>query len=225
MERKRLLIEGRQRSVDWIRHTATWAGCQKCPIGKTTGKYVFARGELPCDVLFVGEGPGSVENALGFPFVGPSGKLLDELIEIGVRDHSENVEDRLGRPVRAAFANLLACTPWLDRAAGTVRAPSFSEIENCAPRLVQLLALAAPTVIVAVGSVAKETLDAMSATEKYSLGSIVHPAYILRQDTIQAELDKNKTALYIGALLGGQLAVRQTAKSVSPKQQKKRGKV
>ena len=39
------------------------------------------RGSIPFNVLFVGEAPGESEDVLGFPFVGPAGKLLDHIIK------------------------------------------------------------------------------------------------------------------------------------------------
>jgi uracil-DNA glycosylase len=41
---------------------------------------VLAKGKLPCDVLFVGEAPGESEDVTGTPFIGPAGRLLDEMI-------------------------------------------------------------------------------------------------------------------------------------------------
>ena len=47
---------------------------------------VFGTGDPNADLMFVGEGPGAEEDKQGLPFVGRSGKLLDELLvqEIGL---------------------------------------------------------------------------------------------------------------------------------------------
>lgn len=42
---------------------------------------VLAKGSIPCDVLLVGEAPGISENQLGYPFAGPAGKLLGEIVK------------------------------------------------------------------------------------------------------------------------------------------------
>ncbi len=39
----------------------------------------FARGDIPCDVLFCGEAPGNTEDTLGRPFCGEAGRLLDSM--------------------------------------------------------------------------------------------------------------------------------------------------
>ena len=55
-------------------------GCAKCPLG--TGRLNAVPGEGGCasGLLFIGEAPGRVEDETGRPFVGRSGKLLDELM-------------------------------------------------------------------------------------------------------------------------------------------------
>src|SRR3989344_5776214 len=42
---------------------------------------VFGEGDIDCDVMFIGEGPGVHENRLKRPFVGRGGQLLDEMIK------------------------------------------------------------------------------------------------------------------------------------------------
>lgn len=43
-------------------------------------KYVPSRGPTPARIMMVGEAPGAYEERLGQPFVGPSGKILEELL-------------------------------------------------------------------------------------------------------------------------------------------------
>lgn len=43
-------------------------------------KLVFGEGPKDCKIAFVGEAPGSQEEIFGRPFVGPAGKLLDQLL-------------------------------------------------------------------------------------------------------------------------------------------------
>jgi uracil-DNA glycosylase len=54
--------------------------CTKCRLHETAKKGVPGEGNARADVLLVGEGPGFHEDAQGRPFVGPAGKLLDELL-------------------------------------------------------------------------------------------------------------------------------------------------
>ncbi|MBC7764082.1 uracil-DNA glycosylase [Microbacteriaceae bacterium] len=43
---------------------------------------VMGDGSLDADIIFVGEAPGRKEDETGLPFVGASGKFLDELLEL-----------------------------------------------------------------------------------------------------------------------------------------------
>ncbi len=54
--------------------------CTMCRLYQTAKKGVPGEGNPRADVLLVGEGPGFHEDVQGRPFVGPAGKLLDELL-------------------------------------------------------------------------------------------------------------------------------------------------
>lgn len=55
--------------------------CTACPlaIGRLTA--VPGDGDPQSDILFIGEGPGKKEDQTGHPFVGASGKFLDEMLD------------------------------------------------------------------------------------------------------------------------------------------------
>ena len=54
--------------------------CTRCRLYQTAKKGVPGEGNPRADILLVGEGPGFHEDVQGRPFVGPAGKLLDELL-------------------------------------------------------------------------------------------------------------------------------------------------
>ena len=54
--------------------------CSKCPLSEGRTNAVPGAGNPDADILFIGEGPGAREDALGEPFVGASGKFLDEML-------------------------------------------------------------------------------------------------------------------------------------------------
>src|ERR687898_54174 len=59
--------------------------CHDCPLKATRTKLVFGSGNADADIMFVGEAPGAREDEVGLPFVGPAGKLLEQLLgEIGL---------------------------------------------------------------------------------------------------------------------------------------------
>jgi DNA polymerase len=54
-----------------------------CPdLRETANNMVFGSGNLDSKVVFVGEAPGAKEDASGEPFVGASGKFLDEMLKM-----------------------------------------------------------------------------------------------------------------------------------------------
>ena len=150
-------------------HKKKWISCKRCPLCETRKNVVLVRGKLPCDVLFVGEAPGVSEDTLGKPFVGPAGKLLDKIIE--------EAGGSVGR-VRLAFTNVLGCIPY-DEEGKKVSDPKDWPREaliRCAPRLIDLMCMAKPSKIVAVGQVSAKQLGKTDV----EFVEIVHPAAILR---------------------------------------------
>ena len=63
--------------------------CKKCDLCQTRNNVVFGVGNQSADVMFVGEGPGQQEDLKGEPFVGPAGKLLDDMMSIIDLDRSK----------------------------------------------------------------------------------------------------------------------------------------
>jgi len=56
------------------------ANCKLCELHKGQIKPVFARGNEEANILICGMCPGPDENKVGIPFVGPAGKILDEIM-------------------------------------------------------------------------------------------------------------------------------------------------
>ena len=115
--------------------------CAKCPLSQGRANAVPGEGSLSAKVMFVGEGPGAEEDRLGRPFVGPAGKLLDELLL------------HAGLPRPAVFiTNIVKCRPPGNRE------PQPLEVAACRPYLVSQIALIRPAVICPLGSPALRTL-------------------------------------------------------------------
>jgi len=55
--------------------------CTKCELQHSRKKAVPGEGPAHAEIMFIGEGPGFHENEQGRPFVGASGKFLDQLLE------------------------------------------------------------------------------------------------------------------------------------------------
>ena len=56
--------------------------CKGCELCTGRRNVVFGVGNPLSKVMFVGEGPGEQEDLQGEPFVGPAGKLLDDMMSI-----------------------------------------------------------------------------------------------------------------------------------------------
>ena len=54
--------------------------CTKCMLHESRKKSVPGDGPAKAEIMFIGEGPGFHENEQGHPFVGASGKFLDQLL-------------------------------------------------------------------------------------------------------------------------------------------------
>jgi uracil-DNA glycosylase len=56
------------------------ASCEKCVLHESRKNPVPGDGPATAEIMFIGEGPGFHENEQGHPFVGASGKFLDQLL-------------------------------------------------------------------------------------------------------------------------------------------------
>ena len=68
--------------MDWDTLELACRSCTQCGLCATRHKVVFGVGNREAKLLFVGEGPGEQEDLQGIPFVGPAGKLLDDMLSI-----------------------------------------------------------------------------------------------------------------------------------------------
>ena len=74
--------------------------CRDCPLSQGRHNVVFGVGDPESELMFIGEGPGEQEDLQGEPFVGPAGKLLDDMLEMIDLDRS-----------RVYIANVVKCRP------------------------------------------------------------------------------------------------------------------
>ena len=166
-------IESLEVTRRWKAHRAQWKTCLKCRLGECAKFHVLADGDLPADVVFIGEGPGKTEDATGVPFSGKAGKLLREWIASAQRAGDErNSED-----FRWCISNLVACRP-CDGAGTANRTPFEDEVKACDSRVVELLELASPKALVLVGQSAQNQCP---EPEGIAILFLPHPAWVLRQ--------------------------------------------
>lgn len=156
--------------------------CTACRLRAGCMQTVFGVGDENAGWLFVGEGPGADEDALGEPFVGQAGKLLDNML----------MAIKLKRGKNVYIANVVKCRPQGNRN------PAPDEIAQCLPYLQRQIELIQPSLIVALGKVASNALLGKDATlaslrgklhDYHGIPVIVtyHPAYLLRSPTEKAK--------------------------------------
>ena len=66
--------------LNWETLETACKACTKCALCQTRHNVVFGVGPHDAEVFFIGEGPGEQEDLRGEPFVGPAGKLLDDML-------------------------------------------------------------------------------------------------------------------------------------------------
>lgn len=111
--------------------------CNACNLCKTRHNVVFGVGNEEADIMFVGEGPGEQEDLQGVPFVGPAGKLLDDMLSIIDLDRTN-----------VYIANIVKCRPPRNRD------PQQDEQDACIGFLRKQIQLVKPKMIVCLGRVA-----------------------------------------------------------------------
>ena len=149
--------------------------CTRCGLCESRTNVVFGVGNQSADILFIGEGPGEQEDLYGEPFVGPAGKLLDEMICI----------IDLDRKVNCYIANIVKCRPPGNRD------PLETEQDACIGFLRNQVALIKPKIIVCLGRIAaKRVIDTeYRITRQHGqwvqkngiwMTAIYHPSALLR---------------------------------------------
>ena len=127
--------------MDWESLEQACHNCTRCGLCDTRTNVVFGVGRKDADVMFVGEGPGEQEDLQGEPFVGPAGKLLDDMMSIIDLDRSNSY-----------IANIVKCRPPMNRD------PLETEQDACIGYLRNQVALIRPKIIICLGRVAAKRL-------------------------------------------------------------------
>jgi DNA polymerase len=150
------------------------ASCKRCGLYRGAKNPVPGEGDPNAGLMCVGEAPGATEDELGRPFVGQAGKLLTQILAA------------IDLPREKAYiCNVLKHRP------PNNRNPLPDEVTACQPYLVRQVELVRPTVIIAFGTFAAQTL----LDTKLSMGKLreaihqyhgiplivtYHPAALLR---------------------------------------------
>lgn len=148
--------------------------CKRCKLCSGRKNLVFGVGNPKARLVFVGEGPGAEEDNQGIPFVGAAGQLLTKMIAAMGYSRDE-----------VYICNVVKCRPPGNRN------PEPDEIAACQPFLEAQLNAIRPSVIIALGKFAAQTLARTDTPITRLRGQwreyvgiplmpTFHPAYLLR---------------------------------------------
>lgn len=161
-----------------LRRTASQIrSCVRCKLHQNRTQAVPGTGPVTAEVFFLGEAPGAQEDEEGLPFVGRSGRYLDQLLaSIGL--------DR----EKVFITNVVKCRP------PSNRDPHVAEVEACKLYLDRQLELIQPSLVVTLGRFAMEHF--------FSDGRIseVHGNPRRIDNTVYLPLYHPAAALYRGSL-------------------------
>ncbi len=109
--------------------------CTKCELHRSRKKAVPGEGPTHAEIMLIGEGPGFHENEQGQPFVGASGKFLDQLLEQADVTRAD-----------VWITNVVKCRPPGNRD------PLPDEVETCTSNYLQhQIEIVNPSIIVTLG--------------------------------------------------------------------------
>jgi DNA polymerase len=155
--------------------------CTNCALHTSRKKSVPGDGPATAEIMFIGEGPGFHENEQGHPFVGASGKFLDQLLAQADLTREE-----------VFIANVVKCRP------PSNRDPQPDELAACDEYLEAQIQAIDPSIIVTLGrfSMGKFISDVkISAVhgqmrkvgERYVI-PMFHPAAALHQPQLKPSI-------------------------------------
>jgi uracil-DNA glycosylase len=165
------------RYTDYLLRTQE-SGCNLCRLGSTREKIVVSRGNPMAPFMFIAEAPGAEEDKIGKVLIGRAGKLQDSLLEqAGISQES------------CFFRNTVMCRP------PSNRKPELDEQEACKIHYAEMMQIAQPKIVIALGKTPAVYLGMMQLHEKMKdkVGKIklsedgmvyevimYHPSFLLR---------------------------------------------
>jgi DNA polymerase len=161
------------------------AHCEGCDLYKHATQTVFGEGPRRAAIMLVGEVPGDEEDHMGHPFVGPAGRLLDEMLN----------DAGLSRD-GVYLTNAVKHFRWEPRGKRRLhKKPSARQITACRPWLQAEILVVQPQVVVCLGATAAQSLlgkdfrvtaDRGKFFKRPDVAAIIatyHPSSVLRAPT------------------------------------------
>jgi DNA polymerase len=144
--------------------------CRGCPLYRDATQTVFGEGPAGAGILFVGEQPGDREDLQGRPFVGPAGAELQTALDAAGISRDD-----------VYVTNAVKHFKFEERGKRRIhKKPRVSEVVACHPWLEAEIRAVGPSVIVALGVTAAESLARMPPAGGVPVVRALHPAAVLR---------------------------------------------
>jgi len=152
---------------------------KNCELKNSATNIVFGDGNINSKIMIIGEGPGAQEDALGVPFVGRAGKLLDKMLE-SISLNRKNVY----------ITNVVNYRP------PSNRPPTEEEVIRYLPYLTSHIEIINPKILLLLGSTALNAIvgddevisKARGKWIEIEIGKVkpftiasFHPAFLMRQ--------------------------------------------
>lgn len=163
-------------------------GCTLCDLSRTRTNAVPGEGNWSADIMFIGEAPGFHEDRNGEPFVGASGKFLNEMLEAIDLDRSS-----------VYITNVVKCRPPGNRD------PLPDELAACSTYIDRQIELVNPKVVVTLGRFSmsrwfpKERISRIHGNpQRFGNITVVpmyHPAAALHQGSLRATIEADMKKL------------------------------
>jgi len=142
-------------------------GCRGCELYKNATHAVFGEvddGRTRAPLMLVGEQPGDEEDKVGRPFVGPAGRLLDELLERAGVERS-----------KVYVTNAVKHFRWEQRGTRRLHAkPSARHVKACKPWLLEEVRVVKPSVMLCLGATAAQAVLGPSVKVSRAEGEAFH---------------------------------------------------
>jgi len=168
------------RSLATLREAAQ--SCRGCSLYQRATQTVFGAGTKKAKLILLGEQPGDQEDLEGEPFVGPAGRLLDDVLGLAEIDRK-----------LVYVTNAVKHFKWEPRGKRRLHSkPNAKEIAACRPWFESELAAIEPKVVVCMGATAAQSVlgrdfrltkhrgELLPDERGFQVVATYHPSAILR---------------------------------------------
>lgn len=184
------------------------AACGQCAsMAKGRRSVVRASGSIHAEILFVGDAPSADEDAVGEPFRGAAGDMMDKmLMAMGLKREE------------VFLTPALRCRP--DAPLDLPRKPTDAERAACSPFLAELISELQPRVIVAMGAEAHRALfgrEVLVGRVRSVWGNLsgipvmttFHPSHLITNPAVSVKRQVWEDLLKVLELLGHPISEKQ----------------